>query len=279
MRVERRENTKNDSRKAIIESNVEYNSTEPGTGLNSFLHQSNFFQTQSDVIANCQESHVPLLATNCREIQYKKNICNDALDSADIDRSSFVNNKLLDLEKDIPVEKGNLTRGHFKDSQTQTKNVKYKRNIFGEPFDQTYIFDEANTILQLEDSDAQLTLPESITKDGSTEVFASTFRDIKAMTDKLDLPDNQFIASPAVEYSFATDQKLDGFARVRLPFVGKADNLAVLKFESDEGLNAHARTIDVPKKDKENEDLDLFYVVEGNYPETIMLLNASRYVI
>ncbi|XP_053373783.1 uncharacterized protein LOC128546674 [Mercenaria mercenaria] len=175
----------------------------------------------------------------------------NATDLRDFSKCSLITNENLTLEL-----------VHESHTQTITNNLECKKTIFGTPFDGTFMLDETNRTLQMHYSDAAMTLPLGMTKAGQVEVSASTFRSIEATREKLGLSDDEIIASPVVEYAINGSRKLDGYAFVRLPFVGKSTNLKVKKFESDEGLETVAKSHEIPRKDKQNEDLDTYYIVD-----------------
>lgn len=191
------------------------------------------------------------------------------LNSIDIDKS--MSNINYFLPKKHLRNTSNFIESYFKENGTQTgtENQTFPRTIFGQPFEHRFMLDEENPSLEIPDSDVKLTLPKSFTQTRQVEVNCSCFHSLPDLRKKLDIPDDEELASPVSEFDITGYTILPEHACVVIPFIGKERDLIVKKFQSDEGLNTIAQSVIIPKKTKENEDLKLFYTVEGKHNDCL----------
>lgn len=183
------------------------------------------------------------------------------------------------LEKQDLINTTNFTEFYFKDGSTQTamENPTFPRTIFGQHFEHRFMLDDSNRSLEIPDSDVKLTLPKSLTQTRQVEVNCSCFHSLPDLRKKLDIPDDEELASAVSEFDITGYTILPEPACVVIPFIGKERDLIVKKFQSDEGLNTVAKSIIIPKRTKENEDLKLSYTVEGK--QIIAYMNNTYLLI
>ncbi|XP_052814289.1 uncharacterized protein LOC128241412 [Mya arenaria] len=171
------------------------------------------------------------------------------------------------LEKHTLNNKGNLLTDHYMDSSTQTEvgSETNRRTIFGKRFEHRFLVDQSRATVEMPDSNVRMTLPVKELISHPIEVFCSSFDNIAAIRKKLGVSENLDIASPTVEYALTGNPALCDVAVIVLPFVGSEESLKVWKFKSDEGIRQVPETVEVPKKGKQNEQLDLFYIVQDRH--------------
>lgn len=164
---------------------------------------------------------------------------------------------------------------NFKSIETQTEEISIsnKRDVFGKPFEHCFSVSTKKCSVQMPHSDVILKLPESAIKDHPMEVLCTSFRFMPEIRRKFGIVNDEQIASPVVEYSLTGYGNLSDYACVELPFIGDVSELSVWKFISDEGLLETPVKVKVQLKGKTNENLDLYYVVDGKCLFFILVLS------
>ena len=192
-------------------------------------------------------------------------------------------NEVHDLKKASGICHMSDRNGQFIERSTQTRrSFGSETNVFGRNWDGKCSITKIGGMWTLVDSDVKVTFSVESLKCNTTEfidVHGSVFTDLTEIRGKFEIPEDNDIVAPVVEFSSSQEGLLPDYAVVEIPHSMKTnlDKLLVQWFPSKNKSTGRLALQDVPRK-SEDSDQDMYFEISKNGALRIYTKHFSGFV-